>query len=142
MGPSDTYLKYCRPMYIDKVAVDFPKIKFIMAHMGNPWIDEAIAVATKNRNVYLDLSGLELYMKFSPFVFFQNLLQAKMSCGVGKILFGSDWPMFTPILTLKEYVAKLKEMKLPPPIKLMGMPEFSHEESNRILGKNAMKILT
>ncbi|MHA1986509.1 MAG: amidohydrolase family protein [Promethearchaeota archaeon] len=142
MGPSGTYLKYCRPMYIDKIAVDFPKIKFIMAHMGNPWIDEAIAVATKNRNVYLDISGLEPSLKMAPFMFFQNLLQAKMSCGVGKILFGSDWPMFTPILTLKEYVAKIKEMKLPPPIKLMGMPEFTEEEKLKILGDNVIKILS
>lgn len=36
MGPSMTYLKYCRPEYVDTVAVDFPKIKIIMAHIGDP----------------------------------------------------------------------------------------------------------
>lgn len=140
LGPTRTYLKYCRPIYVDTVAVDFPKIKIIMAHMSDPWINEGVAVARKNPNVYLDISALELVFKMAPFAFFQNLLQAKMSCGIEKILFGSDWPLFTPILSLKGYVEGLKKMKLPPPIKLMGMPEFTDEEAAKILGGNAVKI--
>jgi predicted TIM-barrel fold metal-dependent hydrolase len=141
MGPSKTYLKYNRPMYVDTIAVDFPNINIIMAHMGDPWYSEAISVATKNPNVYVDISGLEPVFKRAPFVFFQNLLEAKMSCGIEKILFGSDWPLFSPILSLKDYVRGIKNMKLPPPIKMMGMSEFTIEESNKILGENAQKIL-
>jgi predicted TIM-barrel fold metal-dependent hydrolase len=141
MGPTKTYLKYNRPMYVDTIAVDFPNINIIMAHMGDPWFAEAISVATKNPNVYLDISGLEPVFKRAPFAFFQNLLEAKMSCGIGKILFGSDWPLFSPILSLQEYIEGIKNMKLPPPIKMMGMPEFTTEESNQILGENAKNLL-
>jgi hypothetical protein len=141
MGPSKSYLKYNKPMYVDTIAVDFPSINIIMAHMSDPWFDEAIAVATKNPNVYLDISGLEPYLIRAPFAFIQNLLQAKMSCGIEKILFGSDWPLFTPILSLQEYAERIKKMKLPPPIKVMGMPEFTTEEVNKILGDNAAKLL-
>ncbi|MFX1366730.1 MAG: amidohydrolase family protein [Promethearchaeota archaeon] len=140
MGPSMTYLKYCRPEYVDTVAVDFPKIKIIMAHMGDPWINEAIAVATKNPNVYIDISAWEPVFKMAPFAFLQTLVQAKQSCGIDKILFGSDWPMFTPILSLEKWVKGIKTMKLPPPLKLMGLPEFTEEEKNKILGGNATKI--
>jgi len=141
MGITKSYIKYNRPMYIDKIAVDFPKIKIIMAHMGDPWINEAIAVATKNPNVYVDISGLEPSFKRAPFVFFQNVLQAKMRCGINKILFGTDWPLFAPIMSLKEYVDGIKELKLSPPMTLMGLSEFTDAEKNKILGDNAVKLL-
>lgn len=141
LGPTKTYLKYNRPMYVDTIAVDFPNINIIMAHMGDPWINEAIAVARKNPNVYLDISGLEPILKNAPLVFFQNLFEAKMSCGIDKILFGSDWPLFTPILSLQQYVEGIKKMEVPPPMKLMGVPEFTTEELNKILGDNATNQL-
>ena len=141
LGPTKTYLKYNRPMYVDTIAVDFPNINIIMAHMGDPWINEAIAVARKNPNVYLDISGLEPILKNAPLVFFQNLFEAKMSCGIDKILFGSDWPLFTPILSLQQYVEGIKKMEVPPPMKLMGVPEFTTEELNKILGDNATNLL-
>ncbi|MFX0057520.1 MAG: amidohydrolase family protein [Candidatus Hodarchaeota archaeon] len=141
LGPSKTYLKYCRPAYVDTIAVDFPEIKFIMAHMGDPWTNEAIAVATKNPNVYIDISAWEPVFKIAPFSFFQTIIQAKMSCGINKILFGTDWPLFTPILSLKDWVEGIKKMKLSPPLKLMGLSEFTDEEKNKILGENTAKIL-
>jgi predicted TIM-barrel fold metal-dependent hydrolase len=36
-GPPNTYIKYCQPIYVDKVAIDFPDMKIIMAHMGDPF---------------------------------------------------------------------------------------------------------
>jgi predicted TIM-barrel fold metal-dependent hydrolase len=141
IGPFKTYLKYCRPAFVDTIAVDFPEIPIIMAHMGDPWTNEAIAVAIKNPNVYLDISAWEPTFKRAPFALFQTLVQAKMSCGIEKILFGTDWPLFTPILSLKEWVNGIKNMKIPPPLKLMGLPEFTEEEKNKILGENATKLL-
>ena len=139
-GPPGTYLKYCNPIYVDKVAVDFPNIKIIMAHIGKPWTNEAIEVATKNSNVYVDISAWEPVFKFVPVAFFQTLAQAKLSCGIDKILFGTDWPLFTPLVSLKEWVEGIKKMKLPPPLKLMGLPDFTEEESIKILGENAKKV--
>ncbi len=140
-GPPGTYLKYCNPIYVDKVAVDFPDIKIIMAHIGSPWTSEAISVATKNVNVYIDISAWEPVFKMVPIAFFQTLIQAKLSCGIDKILFGTDWPLFTSMVSLKEWVEAIKKMKLPPPLKLMGLPEFTEEEKNKILGENAAKVL-
>ncbi|TFF98933.1 MAG: amidohydrolase [Promethearchaeota archaeon] len=140
-GPPGTYLKYCQPVYVDKIAVDFPKINFIMAHIGDPWTNEAIAVAMKNSNVYIDISGWEPHLKKAPFAFFQTLIEAKMTCGVDKILFGTDWPLFNSFLNLKEYVDGIKNMKLPPPMKMMGFNEFTEEEKNKILGENAKNLL-
>ncbi len=58
----DTYstqgkLKYSDPLTIDEVAVDFPKVKFVIAHLGNPWVQSAAEVVYKNPNVYADASA-------------------------------------------------------------------------------------
>ena len=37
-----------RPIYLDQVALDFPELKLVGGHIGYPWTDEAIAVATKH----------------------------------------------------------------------------------------------
>lgn len=50
-------LKYADPLTIDEVAVDHPRVRFVIAHCGNPWIESAAEVAYKNPNVYLDGSA-------------------------------------------------------------------------------------
>ncbi len=141
LGPQYTYLKYCQPIYIDTVAVDFPNINFIMAHMGDPFTDQAFAVAAKNPNVYLDISAWESVFKHVPGVFVQMLQKARMTCGIEKILFGSDWPLFTHILSQLEWVQGIKNLEVPHPLKQMGVQPFTEEEKNAILGNNAKKLL-
>ena len=46
-----------RPIYFDQVALEFPELTIIGWHIGYPRTDEAIAVATKHRNVYTDISA-------------------------------------------------------------------------------------
>ncbi len=139
--PPTTYMKYNRPVYVDKVAVDFPNIKIIMAHIGQPWTNEAISVAAKNKNVFFDISSWQVSYKIAPLALFQVLLTAKTICGVKKILFGSDWPIFTPLLSQKEWVDAINKLQIPPPLKLMGFPEFTEEEKKKILGGNAIRVL-
>ena len=49
-----------RPIYLDQVALEFPGLTIVGGHIGYPWTDEAIAVATKHRNVYVDSSACTL----------------------------------------------------------------------------------
>ena len=46
-----------RPIYLDQVAIDFPELVIVAGHIGYPWTDEAIAVATKHENVFIDTSA-------------------------------------------------------------------------------------
>ena len=45
-----------RPIYLDRVALDFPDLTIVGGHIGYPWTEEAIAVATKHPKVYIDTS--------------------------------------------------------------------------------------
>ncbi|MEM1140568.1 MAG: amidohydrolase family protein, partial [Pseudomonadota bacterium] len=46
-----------RPIYLDQVALDFPDLVIVGGHIGYPWTEEAIAVATKHEHVYIDTSA-------------------------------------------------------------------------------------
>lgn len=50
-------LKYSHPIYIDELAVKFPKTKIVIAHFGFPYLLETANVVFKNPNVYTDISA-------------------------------------------------------------------------------------
>ena len=92
-------LKYTKPIYLDDIAVDFPDLKIVMCHFGNPFLEEAAAVMEHNDNVYADLSGL-IEGQFKADNFIENetdymyLLKAWINY-VGdhkRFMFGTDWP--------------------------------------------------
>ena len=49
--------RFSNPMNFDQLARLFPKVTFVLAHMGYPFFTEAMSVAHANENVYLDISG-------------------------------------------------------------------------------------
>ena len=79
-----------RPIYLDRVALDFPELKIVAGHIGYPWTDEAIAVATKHENVYIDTSAYTV-RRYPP-----QLVQYMKGHGRKKVLFGTNYPMMTP----------------------------------------------
>jgi hypothetical protein len=118
-GGGGIRLKYSNPMYLDDVAVDFPDMPIILAHPSFPWQDEALSVATHKPQVYIDLSG------WSPKYFPANLIQYANSLLRHKMLFGSDFPVFTPDRWLSDF----EKIKIKPEVKPL------------ILKDNALKLL-
>lgn len=101
----DTYdtkgkLKYSDPLTIDEVAVDFPNVTFVIAHIGNPWIQSAAEVAYKNPNVYLDGSALLIgdLTKEDPQTVEKYVVEPlRWTFGYlenpAKLMYGTDWPL-------------------------------------------------
>ena len=80
-----------RPIpYIDQVAIDFPELLLVCGHIGYPWTDEMIAVATKHPNVCIDTSAYTV--KRYP----ASLVAYLKAHGREKVMFGSNWPMIAP----------------------------------------------
>jgi predicted TIM-barrel fold metal-dependent hydrolase len=48
---------HMRPVYLDTLAIAFPELQIIGAHLGYGWYDEACAVARWRPNVSFDISG-------------------------------------------------------------------------------------
>jgi predicted TIM-barrel fold metal-dependent hydrolase len=148
---SPTYMKHYKPIIYDTVASDFPEITIILAHLGKPWVDEAIRAARKNRNLYLDLSAWDDLYLARPMYLVETIAKAKCFCGLDKIMFGSDWPVqlggassfhgVSEHMTFKEWIDVIKNLKTPEILKQLDYPEITEEDKRMILGENAAKIL-
>lgn len=112
-GGGGIRLKYSHPMYLDDVAVDFPDMPIIMAHPSFPWQDEALSIATHKAQVYIDLSG------WSPKYFPANLVQYANSLLKHKVLFGTDYPVFTP----ERWLADFEKINIKPEVRPLILKE-------------------
>ena len=88
---SGTPLDYSRPVHFDAVAVDFPDLCMVLAHLGHPWEGETIAVIRRHANVYADISALY----YRPWQFYNSMRLLVEYKAQHKVLFGSDFPFTT-----------------------------------------------
>jgi hypothetical protein len=112
--------KYGDPIYLDDVAVDFPKLKVLLAHGGRPlWMDTAFFLLRRHPNVYLDISGIppKALLKYFP----------RLDEIAHKTLFGTDWP--SPGITdVKQNLEQFKALPI------------STEMREQILSKTAASL--
>lgn len=107
-----------RPIYLDQVALDFPELVIVGGHIGYPWTEEAIAVATKHPNVYIDTSAYTV-KRYPP-----ELVRFMRSNGMTKVLFGTNYPMMTHERALQD----------------IDDLELTEEGRERFLYKNAQQV--
>jgi predicted TIM-barrel fold metal-dependent hydrolase len=75
-----------RPIGIDRPAIYFPSVRFVLSHLGWPWLPEAIAMSLKFANVYI---GTATYpARRWP----DELLDFLTGVGRTKVLYGSGFP--------------------------------------------------
>jgi uncharacterized protein len=106
---------------IDLLASQYPKVKFIVPHLGSFGDDwrthlRVIDQLVRFPNVYADTSGVRR---------FDYLVQAIKRAGAHKLLFGSDGPWLHPGVELEK-------------IYLLGLPP---EQEVLILGNNLMRLI-
>jgi predicted TIM-barrel fold metal-dependent hydrolase len=115
----DTYspyakLRFAHPLLVDDVAVDHPNVRFVLAHLGNPWLTDAAEVIYKNINVWADLSGLVVGAPedFSAAERQEMLTEAQTAVRrafryaerPNRFLYGSDWPL-APMAAYRDFIA-------------------------------------
>jgi predicted TIM-barrel fold metal-dependent hydrolase len=101
--------KFGDPIFLDDVAVDFPKLKILMAHGGRPiWMTTAFFLLRRHRNVHLDISGIppKILLKYFP----------RLEEIAHKTLFGTDWPS-PGIPDIKQNLDQFQALPLPEAIK-------------------------
>lgn len=134
-------MKYTDPYLIDEVATNFPDLKIVISHFGDPLIDKAVSVAHKNPNVWLDMSGLisnttknrgrqEKWRRSNEDLITRKISEAIIELsGVEQIIFGTDWPISSheAYLALADYLKN--ELSL------------NRMEMDRIMKGNMLKLL-
>jgi uncharacterized protein len=110
-----------RPIpYLDEVALDFPELVIVGGHIGYPWTEEMIALATKYENVFIDTSA------YKPSRYPASLVDFMRGHGRRKVLFGSNYPMILP----GECLAQVPSLGLPP--EALGL--FLSGNASRVFG--------
>lgn len=133
----DTYsdrglLKYSHPLTVDELAVKYRNIRFVIAHLGDPWVMETAELISKNSNVFTDISGLivgdkkEVERWKNEKLFVEHIKRALIyGDNYFKILFGSDWPL----VQIGPYIEFVKEL----------IPEEFHEH---VFYRNALRVFS
>ncbi len=69
---------------MEDIALEYPKLKIVVAHMGHPWVEDAVVLIRKQPNVFADISALY----YRPWQFYNALMLAQeYGCG-HKLLIG------------------------------------------------------
>jgi predicted TIM-barrel fold metal-dependent hydrolase len=113
-------LKYGDPLYLDDVAVDFPRLRLGMCHGGRGfWYGEAFNLLRIHENLFIDVAGLppQKLLTYYPGLERQS----------ARFVFGSDWPGLPGAIA--ENVAAVKAL------------DISAEAKEQILTGNALRFL-
>lgn len=106
-------VQYSHPLHIDSVATDFPDLKIVIAHLGNPWLVDCAELLYKGENVYADISGLVVddaalkgrYGKMMK----KKIGELMIYSSPRKLLYGTDWPL----ASMKTYIKFTKSLGIP-----------------------------
>jgi predicted TIM-barrel fold metal-dependent hydrolase len=85
-------MEFDQPYLLDEVARSFPELRLVLTSLGDPWIDQGLALTAKHPTVFADLS--EIMRR--PWPLYNALLRAYQRNVIGQIVFGSNFPFLTP----------------------------------------------
>ena len=124
-------LMYAHPIVMDDLAMDYPDLKIVMAHMGHPWHEDCIAVIRKHPNVYADVSG----QFYRPWQNYNGMRLAYEWSVLHKLLFASDWPLTTPLETMNSLTGFNDFARR------HSLPEVPFEMLESIVRRDALSLL-
>jgi predicted TIM-barrel fold metal-dependent hydrolase len=131
--------RYGNPVLLSDVQAELPDLKFIIGHAGFPyqWTD-AITVARRNPNAYLEISQWYKLASRDYAKFVEVLTEIRNEMGTDRILFGSDHLSGPNVGGEKSELSAWLDCirRLP-----QENPQFTTEDVEKILGINAQRLL-
>jgi predicted TIM-barrel fold metal-dependent hydrolase len=124
-------LEIANPIQLQPLALEFPRLRMVVAHMGHPWIAETMVLVRKNRNVYSDISALY----YRPWQFYNALVTAMEYGVLDRLLLGSDYPFTTPASTI-EALSKLNQM-----VEGTNLPRIPESAVEAMIHRDTLELL-
>jgi predicted TIM-barrel fold metal-dependent hydrolase len=124
-------LDYTLPRLIDRVAIRFPDVKIIMAHLSHPYESECVVTIRKHPNVYADISALH----YRPFQFYHSLMLVQEYGVWNKLLFGTDYP-FTTVNASIDGIRKLNCM-----LEGTALPRLDTTAIEALIARDSLSLL-
>lgn len=119
------------PRLLDNVAIRFPDVKIILAHLGHPYEGECIATIRKHPNVYADCSALH----YRPFQLYHSLMLLQEYGVWDKLLFGTDYPFTTVDASLRG-MRKLNDM-----VEGTSLPRLDMDKMEAMFQRDTLALL-
>jgi predicted TIM-barrel fold metal-dependent hydrolase len=119
------------PRWVDPVAIRFPEIKIVLAHLAHPYEHECIAIIRKHEHVYADLSALH----YRPFQLYQSLMLVQEYGVWDKLLFGTDYP-FTTVTASLDGLRGLNRM-----LDGTALPRLDEQRIEAVIYRDSLDIL-
>lgn len=127
------------PIHLDEPAADFPDTTFVILHAGQRcWFPVALDMARWKPNLYLELSLWQTQLLEREAQFVERLDQMKQAVGLDRVLFGSDCPGSSHVMSLEKWVDTFRRL---PEIAQRHGYRITDDESAGMLGANAAKLL-
>ena len=125
-------LELANPVLLQPIALRFPQLRMVIAHMGHPWISETMVLIRKHRHLYSDISALY----YRPWQFYNALVLAMEYGVLDRLLFGTDYPFTTPASTIDALrrVNDMVEGTRLPRIPVAKLEAMIHREALPLLG--------
>lgn len=111
------YYPKCQPLLFMQMAEEYPTVPIILGHIGYEYHRDAILVAKRNPNVYLETAG-----NSHAWIIAEAVRQATAK----QVLYGSDAPFFDPKWVIS---------------KISLHPGLTDEEKQLMLGGNMARLL-
>ncbi|MFZ5868119.1 MAG: amidohydrolase family protein [Thermodesulfobacteriota bacterium] len=130
--------KYCDPVYLDDVTLDFPDLTIIAAHVSFGWWQQLCFMISRKTNLMTDISGWQPIAFRSYELFCRYLRDMLDIAGADQFLFATDGPAFR-LYGMKNstYVQLIRDL----PEKAPAGIRFTSEEVEKILYKNALRVM-
>ena len=119
------------PRLIEPVALEYPEIKFILAHLGHPYEGECVVTIRKHPNVFADISALH----YRPYQLYQSLMLVQEYGVWDKVLFGTDFP-FTTVNASIDGLRGLNKM-----LEGTALPRLNLDEIDAMIGRPSLELL-
>ena len=93
--PSRFDLRLGNPLDVSRLALTFPSVPFIVPHFGAGMLREALMAADVCRNIHLDTSSSNSWIRYTPGLTLEAVFTSTLSVvGASRLLFGTDSSCF------------------------------------------------
>lgn len=93
--PSRFELRFGSPLDVQVLALNWPRVHFIIPHFGAGFLHEALMAAVMSRNIVLDTSSSNGWINYHPGLSLPDVFRhAALSVGPERLLFGTDSSFF------------------------------------------------
>lgn len=132
-------LETLSPLDLQAPARDFPDLKFVIHHLGDPYWEETCNIGNRFPNVYLSCAGgLMAYYPIAPERTYHMLGRALQLVGPDRMMYGSEafaW------LDVQAIIDQFAELQIPEELQdRYGYPEITPAMRRRMFGETQAEL--